>query len=89
MDITSEMPCLNNVKVFYTFGQNFGQVQIMGEVLLGPVGRPQQHNRGFKLIRDFFWQHRVSVTRRPIAVSLASESYFVYLKGMKVGAVDP
>lgn len=89
MDITSEMPCLNNVKVFYTFGQNFGQVQIMGEVLLGPLGETAQHNRGFRLIRDFFWAHRVSVTRRPIAVSVANESYFVYLKGMKVGQIDP
>jgi hypothetical protein len=89
MDITSEMPCLNNVKVFYTFGQNFGQVQITGEVLLGSLGETQQHNRGFRLIRDFFWQHRVSVTRKPIAVSIASEGYFVYLKGLKIGQIDP
>ena len=89
MDITSEMPCLNNVKVFYSFGQNFGQVQITGEVLLGPLGQTLQHNRGFKLIYDFFHKHRVSRSRLPIAISIASESYFVYLKGLKVGQIDP
>ena len=88
-DITSEMPCLNNVKVFYTFGQNFGQVQIGGEILLGPIGAIQRHNAGFRLIKDFFYEYRVSRYRLPIAVSIANESYYVYLKGLKVGAIDP
>ncbi len=88
-DITSEMPCLNNVKVFYTFGQNFGQAQITGEVLLGPLGNDQQHNRGFRLIRDFFFTYRVSRRKLPVAVSIANEVYFVYLKGLRIGQIDP
>ncbi len=88
-DITSEIPCLNNVKVFYTFGQNFGQVQITGEVLLGPVGEVDVRQIGFRLIRDFFYKYRVSRYQLPVAVSVASESHFVYLKGLRVGTIDP
>lgn len=89
IDIISEVPCLNNVKVFYTFGQNFGQIRITGEVLLGPLGNTQQHNLGFKLLHDFFNQFRVSNYRLPISVSVANESFFVYLKGLGIGQIDP
>jgi hypothetical protein len=37
-DIVSRMACLDNIKVFYAFGQAFGQAAITGEILLGPLG---------------------------------------------------
>jgi hypothetical protein len=85
-DIVSPMPCLDNVKVFYSFGQNFGQAVISGEVLLGPLGNISYD--GVDRLVDFFWKNRVSVTHRPIAVSVANNPYFVYLTGLRIGRVD-
>jgi len=87
VDITSQVPCLNNVKVFYSFGQNFGQVVISGEVLLGPLG--DMSYAGVDRLVSFFWRNRVSVKRKPVAVSVANNSYFVYLTGLRIGQVNP
>ena len=86
-DIVSQMPCLNNFKVFYSFGQNFGQVVITGEVLLGPLG--DVNVDGVNRVVDFFWKYRVSERHLPIAVSVAWNAYFVYLTGMRIGQIDP
>lgn len=85
VDITSQVPCLNNVKVFYSFGQNFGQVVIQGEVLLGPLGNMSY--AGVERLVSFFWRNRVSIKRQPIAVSVADNAYFVYLTGLRIGQV--
>lgn len=86
VDITSQVPCLNNVKVFYSFGQNFGQVVISGEVLLGPLGNLSYD--GVNRLVGFFWKHRVSVLKKPVAISVANNSYFVYLTGLRIGQVN-
>ena len=86
VDITSQVPCLNNVKVFYSFGQNFGQVVISGEVLLGPLGNISYD--GVNRLVDFFWKYRVSVYKKPIAISVANNSYFVYLTGLRISQVN-
>lgn len=86
-DIVSQIPCLNNVKVFYAFGQNFGTVAIQGEVLLGPLG--DITTEGVERLMDFFWKHRVSKSNLPIKISVAKRSYFVYLVGLKIGTIDP
>lgn len=85
VDITSQVPCLNNVKVFYSFGQNFGQVVIQGEVLLGPLG--DLSYAGVERLVSFFWRNRVSVKRQPVAISVADNAYFVYLTGLRIGQV--
>lgn len=87
VDITSQVPCLDNVKVFYSFGQNFGQVVISGEVLLGPLG--DINYDGVERLVSFFWKNRVSEKRQAIAVSVANNSYFVYLTGLRISRVDP
>lgn len=86
-DITSQVPCLNNDKVFYSFGQNFGQVVITGEILLGPLGAISKE--GVNRLIDFFWKNRVSKKLTPIAVSVSQNGYLVYLAGLKIMAVDP
>lgn len=85
-DITSQIPCLNNFKAFYSFGQNFGQAAIIGEVLLGPLGDIDVD--GVKRIIDFFWSNRVSEKRVPIGVSISGEAHWVYLTGLKIGQID-
>lgn len=86
VDITNQVPCLDNVKVFYSFGQNFGQVAISGEILMGPLGAINYD--GVNRLVDFFWKNRVSVKKKPIAVSAANNSYFVYLTGLRIGQVN-
>ncbi len=81
-DIISQVSCLENVKVLYTFGQNFGQLFIRGEVLMGAAD--QINNGALKQIEDFFWTHRVSKRLLPVAVSVADNAFYVYLTGLEV-----
>ena len=83
-DIVSQIPCLNNVKVFYSFGQNFGQVQITGELFLGALGADDIAITGYKRLTDFFDQNRVSKGSVPIKISIARKGYFMYLVGMSI-----
>lgn len=85
-DIVSQTPCLNNNKVFYSFGQNFGQAVINGEILLGPLGDISKD--GVDRLMDFFWKHRVSVSNAPISISASENTYAVYLTGLTVMEVD-
>lgn len=85
-DAVSQMPCLDNVKTFYTFGQNFGSVQIVGEVYLGALG--DMNLEGANQLELFFKKNRVSNRRKPITVSIGKTSFFVYLTGMQIGNVD-
>jgi hypothetical protein len=85
-DITSQVACLNNAKVFYSYGQNFGQVMIAGEVLLGPLGNISE--QGIRRVADYFWTSRVSNRKLPVRVSVGTTPYFVYLTGMKMARID-
>lgn len=86
-DIVSQMPCLDNIKVIYAYGQDFGEITIQGEILLGPLG--DINTQGAQRVLDFFAEHRVSRKFGPVAVSAVSSTYLVYLTGIKMGAVDP
>jgi hypothetical protein len=86
-DITSQVPCLDNQKVIYEFGQNFGNVSISGVVLLGPLGNMSYD--GVKRLLTFFHKWRVSVAKHPVAVDVAGEGKYVYLTGLRIGQVDP
>lgn len=88
-DIVSQVPCLNNAKVLYSFGQNFGDVAIRGEVLLGAVGQKDSAQQGVKSLTDFFESNRVSRSLMPIAVSVASHAFYVYLTGLVIHDIDP
>jgi len=65
-DINAPVSCLNNIKVFYTFGQSFGAISIKGIVLLGPSG---DMNSGEKIIEDYFQKNRSSVRSEPLQLS--------------------
>lgn len=86
-DIVSEMPCLANVKVFYVFGQSFGQVQVAGQILLGPLGTA--HSDGVELLTQFFNKFRVSNYKKPVTATIAQNHYQVYVTGLMIGEVDP
>jgi hypothetical protein len=85
-DIVSRTSCLNNFKVYYSFGQNFGNIAIRGSVLLGPLGHVNTH--GVERLMDFFATYRVSVYKKAIKASLLGKAYFLFLEGMEIGDVD-
>lgn len=85
-DIVSPVSCLGNVKIFYTFGQAFGNVMIRGEMLLGPLGSVQSD--GVRLLSDFFNQQRVSNLKKATTFSIAQTAYQMYMTGLQIGQVD-
>ena len=85
-DIVSAVSCLNNIKVFYTFGQAFGNVHIRGEMLLGPLGSIQSD--GVRILSEFFNQQRVSNLKKTTTFSIAQTAYQMYLTGLTIGDVD-
>jgi len=85
-DIVSAVSCLGNIKVFYTFGQAFGNVHIRGEMLLGPLGNIQSD--GVRLLSDYFDQQRVSNLKRATTFSIAKTAYQMYLTGLTIGDID-
>lgn len=86
-DVVSRMPCLNNIKVFYSFGQNFGDISVSGEAFLGSLGN--LNLEGYNLLVRFFRTYRVSNYLLPINISVAKNPYQFYLTGMKIGQIDP
>ena len=65
-DIISAVPCFNNVKVLYGFGQKFGKVEIGGVALLGPAGNTR---RAMSDIQDWFDDVRSSTNAKRVIVS--------------------
>jgi len=85
-DIVSRTPCLNNFKVYYSFGQNFGDISVSGVVLLGPMG--DVNTDGVKRLRDFFAKYRVSEYQQTIVVNAMDKSYSMFLEGIQIMEVD-
>lgn len=81
-DIVSQVSCLENVKILYTFGQNFGQLIIRGEVLMGPAGEIKK--QAVQQLEDYFWKYRVSTRGLPVMVSIADNAFYAYLVGMEI-----
>jgi len=80
---------MNNIKVFYSFGQNFGDVTISGEILLGNFGNYLLAKNTVKTFVDFFWKYRVSNNLKPVTVSAVNEKFLTYLVGMDFGDIIP
>lgn len=87
-DIMLMMSCLNNVKVIYSFGQDFGNVAILGKILLGPIagGGKSEHMRG---LLNWFETNRSSKKKKPVSVSILGQERAekFYLQSLQLG--DP
>lgn len=87
-DIVLPKSTLDNLKILYSFGQGFGQVQINGMALLGSV--TDGAGKGFADAVNYFQKHRVSSSKKPIQLSLPGKvAYSVSLTGLAVGQTDP
>jgi len=84
-DIVAPVVTLENTKILYSFGSNFGNIAISGMLLLGKSGTPGQC---LKTLTDFFDSNRVSKSSSPINVSGPSTGWKVFLTGLKIGEAD-
>lgn len=87
VDINAKIPCLDNIKVFYLFGQGFERVNVIGEALLGPSG---SINNAEQIIKNYFDSYRSSVFKKPIKIStLGQNASAFYLTELNIAGVDP
>jgi hypothetical protein len=84
-DIVSPVVTLENTKILYSFGSNFGTITISGMLLLGKSGEPGQC---LKTLIDFFDSNRVSKTSTSINVSGPGTAWKVFLTGLRIAEAD-
>jgi hypothetical protein len=87
-DMVSPVSTVENFKVLYVFGTDYGQVRISGLCLLGAVDGANS-GQAFGAVIDYFQKNRVSASRKPISISMpGSKAYNVYLTGLAIGQPD-
>lgn len=84
-DVVAPIITLENTRILYSFGANFGNINISGMILLGKSGVPGQ---SLKTLVDFFESNRVSKNSSPIEVSGPSTGWKVFLTGLNIGEAD-
>lgn len=86
-DIVLPVSTLSSEKILYTFGQDFGKLQIMGTVFLGPAGDSAQ---GLGPVIQFFNENRIEVSKEPVQFSMPGVvGYSVMLTSLVVSQADP
>lgn len=84
-DLVVPKPTLGDKKVIYSFGEDFGDVQIRGAILLGEVGKSMS---GFAPVAGYFEANKTSKKKNPIEVSIGKKAYKFYLTTLAVGELD-
>ena len=84
-DVVAPIITLENTRILYSFGANFGNITISGMILLGKSGSPGQ---SLKTLVDFFESNRVSKKTSPIEVAGPSTAWKVFLTGLNIGEAD-
>ena len=84
-DVVAPIITLENTRILYSFGANFGNITISGMILLGKSGTPGQ---SLKTLVDFFESNRVSKKPSPIEVAGPSTAWKVFLTGLNIGEAD-
>lgn len=87
-DLILPQTTINGRKILYTAGTAFGNVQIAGEVLGGPVSNGYMGDDLGRVV-DWFEQNRVGRSQSPVNVSVGSKGYKVYIHGLSIGENDP
>ena len=84
-DVVAPIITLENARILYSFGANFGNITISGMILLGRSGTPGQ---SLKTLVAFFESNRVSKKTSPIEVAGPSTAWKVFLTGLNIGEAD-
>ena len=81
-EIVAQAACLNDLRVMYTFGKGFGNIQVNGEMLLGA---PEANSSIESALYDYYNTNRVSKLKEPISISLgAGGSIKFFLIGLNI-----
>ena len=86
VDLVGPMTLLNGFKALYSFGRDFGNAVIHGEVLLGPTASTAT---AMGDLINFFEAYRISKTNKPVNVSVpGGKAYKTFLTGLALGMPD-
>jgi len=85
-DLVFPVSTINGTKILYVFGENFGNVHIAGQALMGEA---KSSSHVLSRIIAWFQEHRVSKSKRAINFSMDGQGYQLYITGLVVGAADP
>lgn len=85
-DIVSPVVTLDGFKILYTFGTNFGNMSIIGDILLGPS---TDQATGFGNVLSWFEANRVTKLQGPVNVNVpGSQAFKAYIHGLNIGTLD-
>jgi len=85
-DLVLPVVTLDNFKLLYTFGEDFGAFNIIGTALLGSVGG---NGDALGKVIKWFSANRVTRKKNPIQVSMGGGgSYKVYVTGLNIAEAD-
>ena len=85
-DIVYPVVTVENFKVIYVFGKDYGSANIRGTCLLGSSNAS---GGSFSRVVQYFEENRISNSKKPIQVSVGQKAYNVYLVGLVIGQPDP
>lgn len=86
-DLVLPVTALGNIKILYTLGQRFGDVQIIGSVLAGTV---EGNGAAFGTVYQFFQKSRVTALKDSVKLSIpGGQAYRVYIVGLGLAEPDP
>lgn len=85
-DVVMPVITLENKRVLYSFGANFGGISVNGIILLGKAG---DVSKGLQTVTDFFSKNRVSNSKKAIKVTGPSTAWKMFLTGLQVQPADP
>jgi hypothetical protein len=82
-DLILPAATLNNHKIIYTFGEDFGNIQINGAVFLGPVGEATE---GLSPVISYFQKNGVARNSgKPVSLSMPGRGKFkMYLQTLQI-----
>lgn len=86
-DVVLPVITLENTRILYTFGADFGDISVTGLLLLGKAG-----GGGGQVLSDlikFFKTNRVSEKKSVVSVTGPSSSWNMFVTGLVVQEADP
>ena len=87
-DVVMPVITLENTRILYSFGANFGEVTVSGSILLGKAG--EEAGSAVKTLLEFFKSNRVSEKKSTVTVSgPPGASWKIFLTGLQLSEPDP
>lgn len=84
-DVVAPVITLENTRILYSFGANFGNMTVSGMILLGKSGVP---GTSLSTLVNFFEEKRVSKSSSPVKVSGPGVGWNVFFTGLNIGEAD-